>query len=117
MNPRMLKNPLIYIVSLAFILRLIGLGSFPVGLNPDEASQGYSAYSILKTGNDEWGNRLPITSIKSFLDYKAPLYTYLTVPSVAIFDLNRFSVRLPSALIGVVSVYLIYFLANAIYPG
>lgn len=113
----MLKNPLIYIVSLAFILRLVGLSSFPVGLNPDEASQGYSAYSILKTGNDEWGNRLPTTSIKSFLDYKAPLYTYLTVPSVAIFDLNRFSVRLPSALIGVVSVYLIYFLANAIYPG
>lgn len=117
MNPRMLKNPLIYIVLLAFALRLFGLSSFPVGLNPDEASQAYSAYSLLKTGNDEWGNKLPIVSIKSFLDYKAPLYTYLTVPSVAIFDLNRFSVRLPSALVGVVSVSLIYFLANAVYPG
>lgn len=117
MNPRMLKNPLIYIVLLAFALRLFGLSSFPVGLNPDEASQGYSAYSLLKTGSDEWGNRLPIASMKSFLDYKAPLYTYLTIPSVAIFDLNRFAVRLPSAISGVLAVVFIYFLANLLYPG
>lgn len=113
----MFKKPLIYIVSLAFILRLVGLSSFPVGLNPDEASQGYSAYSLLRTGMDEWGNKLPITSIKSFLDYKAPLYTYLTIPSVGIFDLNRFSVRLPSAISGTLAVIFIYFLANLLYPG
>jgi len=113
----MFKNPILYIVLFALTLRLFGLSSFPVGPNPDEASQGYSAYSIIKTGLDEWGNKPPLSAFKSFLDYKAPLYTYLTIPAVAIFDLKLFSIRLPSALAGTLAVYLIYLLSNLLFPG
>lgn len=65
----------------------------------DEASLGYNAYSILKTGRDEYGQFLPLI-FKSFGDYKPGLYVYLTIPFVAIFGLNSLAVRLPSIIIG-----------------
>jgi len=77
------------ILILAFLVRFVNLNSHPVGFNADEASFGYDAYSILKTCKDQWGNFLPLT-LKSFGDYKAPIYSYLAVPFVAIFGLTPF---------------------------
>ncbi|MCR4264105.1 MAG: glycosyltransferase family 39 protein, partial [Candidatus Roizmanbacteria bacterium] len=102
---------LIGIVLIGFILRFYELGGNPPGLNWDEASLGYNAYSILKTGADEYGAPWPL-SIRSFDDYKPPLYVYLTIPSVALFGLNAFSVRLVSALLGGLSVLVMYFLTR-----
>lgn len=104
------------ILILATILRLVRLGSIPPHLTPDEASLGYNAYSILKTGKDEYGKFLPII-FKSFGDYKPGLYIYATVPFVAIFGLNEFAVRFPSALAGVLSVYLIFLLVRLLFAG
>lgn len=98
---------LIFVIG--FFLRFYNLSGNPPSLNWDEVSNGYNAYSILKTGKDEYGNFLPL-SIRSFDDYKPPLYAYLTIPSIAIFGLNEFAVRLPSALLGSLSVIVIYFL-------
>jgi len=108
--------PLITILVLAAILRFWHLGSNPPGLTPDEASLGYNAYSILKTGKDEYGKWFPVI-FKSFGDYKPGLYVYLTVPSVAVLGLNEFAVRLPSALAGVFSVFLIYLIVNRLFPN
>lgn len=101
------------ILILAFLLRFINLTSYPVGFNADEASFGYDAYSILKTGRDQWGNFLPLT-LKSFGDYKAPLYGYLAIPFVAIFGLGEFAVRLPNVIIGTLAVYVVYHLTSEI---
>src|SRR3989344_4799221 len=105
------KLLLLAIIILAAVLRFYQLGQNPPSLNWDEVAHGYNAYSILKTGKDEFGYFLPL-SIRSFDDYKPPLYTYLTVPSVGIFGLNEFAVRLPAAIIGTLSVIAIYFLAK-----
>ena len=102
------------ILALAAILRFWALGSIPPHLTPDEASLGYNAYSVLKTGKDEYGKTLPII-FKSFGDYKPGLYIYLTVPFVATLGLNEFSVRLPSALVGVFSVLLIYLISRKLF--
>lgn len=91
------------------------LGSNPPSLNWDEASTGYNAYSILKTGKDEYGNFLPV-SIRSFDDYKPPLYTYLTVPFIGILGLTDTAVRLPSAILGTLSIIFIYFLILELFP-
>ena len=85
------------ILLVALALRIYKIGSIPPGLTPDEASLGYNAYSILKTGKDEYGALLPFV-FKSFGDFKPGLYIYLTVPAVLIFGLTEFSVRLPSVL-------------------
>ncbi len=110
------KKLLGLIVTLALILRLVFLGSIPQGFTPDEAAQGYTAYSIWLTGHDEW-NQLPsLTGFKSYLDYKAPLLTYLMIPSVGLFGLNEFAVRLPSALVGTLAVVALYFTVNKLFP-
>ena len=110
------KIILIFIFLIAFILRFWDLGSNPPSLDWDEASLGYNAYSILKTGKDEYGNFLPL-SIRSFGDYKPPLYTYLTTIPVAIFGLNEFSTRFISALFGTFTVIVGYFLVKQLFPN
>lgn len=102
---------LIIIIILASFLRLWQLGNVPPSPDWDEAALGYNAYSILKTGRDEYGTWLPLT-LRSFDDYKPPLYMYLTVPSVAIFGLNTWSVRLPSAILGILAVIGTYLLGK-----
>ena len=110
------KLPLLLLFSLILgaTLRLWHLGSYPAGFTWDEAAIGYNAYSILKTARDEHGAFLPIT-FKSFGDYKPGLYIYLAVPSVAIFGLNHFATRLPSALFGIAGIYVIYLLGNLLF--
>jgi len=78
-------------------LRFYNLGIVPNSMEWDEVSWGYNAYSILRTGKDEYGVSLPI-SFKAFGDYKQPVYVYSEVIPIAIFGLNSFAVRFPSAL-------------------
>lgn len=104
---------LFIILLIAAFLRFNQLGVNPPSLDWDETSIGYNAYSILKTGRDEYGTKFP-ASFRSFDDYKPPLYVYLTVPSIAFFGLNEFSVRLPSAILGTLSVVALYFLVKEI---
>lgn len=108
MHPKKLLV-LLLIISLAAALRLLHLGQVPPSLDWDEASLGWNAWSLYKTGTDEYGKALPV-SIRSFNDYKPPLYVYATIPSVAIFGLNEFSVRLPSAIAGILTVVTTYLL-------
>ncbi|OGG12826.1 hypothetical protein A3D77_07255 [Candidatus Gottesmanbacteria bacterium RIFCSPHIGHO2_02_FULL_39_11] len=102
---------LFLILTLGFILRFWHLGDNPPSLDWDEASLGYNAYSILKTGADEYGNFLPL-SIRSFGDYKPPLYTYLTIPPVSLWGLNEYSTRFASALLGFFTLIVGYFLVR-----
>ncbi len=101
----------IFILLLAFVLRFYQLGKIPPGINLDEAAIGWNAYSILKTGRDEYGQFLPLV-FRSHDDYKPPLYIYLTVPAVAVFGLTEYAVRFPSALLGVLAVAATYLLAR-----
>src|SRR5689334_16268177 len=91
---------------LAFFARFYQLTQFPPGLTIDEVAIGYNAYSILKTGKDEWGNFLPL-SFRSVGDYKAPILIYLTVPFIALFGETEFAVRLPVAISSLISVFVI----------
>ncbi|MBU2577632.1 glycosyltransferase family 39 protein [Patescibacteria group bacterium] len=103
------KYLFIAVFLLALFFRLYKLGEFPVGFLWDEAGLGYNAYSILKTGRDEYGKLLPLI-FKSFGDHKPGFYIYLAVPSIALLGLNELAVRLPSAIFGSFSVLFIYLL-------
>lgn len=102
------------ILLLAFILRFYQLGKVPISLEWDEVALGYDAYSILKTGRDQFGKFLPST-FRSLDDYKPPIYEYAAVPPIAAFGLNEFSVRFPSAFFGTLTVLLTFFLARLIF--
>lgn len=108
-----MKN-LIILTIISFCLRFFLLGSIPQGFSNDEASLGYNAYSILKTGKDEFGSFLPL-AFKAFGEYKAPLYIYASLPFIAFFDLNEFSVRFPSAFFGFLTIIFFYFLVKKLF--
>jgi len=105
---------LILIVLIAAVLRLWNLGNIPSHLRNDEAALGYNAYSVLNSGKDEHGGFFPIL-FRSFGDWKPGLYVYLTIPFVAILGLNEWSVRLPGAISGILSVYLLYLLVKSLF--
>lgn len=109
------KLLVIFIFFLALGLRLFGLGTNPPSLNWDEVSMGYNAYSILKTGADEWGQPFPLTNFRAYGDYPLPLYMYLAMPGIFSLGLNEFAIRLPSALFGSLMVFITYFLAKSIF--
>lgn len=106
--------PLIIICLLGLALRVYQLGEFPVGITWDEPALGYNAYSILKTGRDEYGQFLPLI-FKSFGDDKPGFFVYYLIPSVAIFGLNTFAIRFPSALAGTVMIGAVFFLVKLIF--
>ncbi len=101
------------ILIVAAVIRLWQFGKVPVGLDWDEASLGYNAFSILHTGRDEYGKWLPVI-LQSFGDYKPALYAYLIIPFISFMGLTVEAVRLPSALAGIATVALTYFLAKKV---
>ena len=107
---------LILILVLAAATRLFNLDNFPAGLNADEAAIGYNAYSLLETGMDEHSQSWPLV-FRSFDDYKPPLYFYLVLPFVKVLGLTVNAVRLPSAILGLLSVYLLYLIVNKVFKN
>ncbi len=106
---------LFLIILFAAVLRFAGLSQMPPSLNWDEISHGYNAYSILKTGKDEWGQVFPITNFRAYGDYPLPLNLYLTIPFEIIFGLNTGAIRLPHALLGTLTIIAVYFLTEGIF--
>jgi len=112
-----MKNKfLLAILILAFVLRVPFLDKFPAGLNADEAAIGYNAYSLIKTGHDEHGVAWPLV-FRSFDDYKPAVYFYLVLPFVYFMGLSVWAVRLPGALLSVLSIYYVYLLTNKLFPS
>lgn len=110
------KHLLLLIVLVAAVLRFWSLGNIPASPNWDEVAWGYNAYSIGIDGRDEFGVRFPYKYIESFGDFKPPVYAYLATVPVKIFGLNEFATRFPSALFGVLTVLLTYFLVKELFP-
>ena len=98
---------LLAILALATLVRLYRLADIPNGFSPDEASYGYNGYSLLLTGKDRFGQALPLFT-DNFGDLISTSYMWLTVPSIALFGLDEWAVRLPAALAGIATVLVLY---------
>jgi 4-amino-4-deoxy-L-arabinose transferase-like glycosyltransferase len=108
------------LLSLIFIfgtfLRFYRLGDIPNGYTPDELAQGYTAYSLLQTGKDEWG-RHDWLNFRSFGDFKPPLQTWLLIPSVKIFGLTPWAIRLPNALLSSLAIITTYLVTLSLFSS
>lgn len=113
------KSSLIFIIIffLALILRFYDLGVAPPALNWDEVSHGYTSYSLLKTGQDQWGQSWPIFNFRAYGDYPTTANVYLTIPFVRIFGLNSLSIRLPHAIFSLLFCLTIYFLTQHLFKN
>jgi len=103
----MKKRLVIFLLFLIFLgslwVRTVNSDKSPNSLGFDEAGLGYNAYSLLKTGKDEWGYKWPL-NLRSFNDYKPALYSYFSIPIMNFFGLSQSSTRAVSAIAGSLSV-------------
>ena len=107
---------LVLIIAIAIFFRFYNLSYVPPQPSVDEVSIGYNAYSILKTGADEYETKFPVL-LRAYDDFRPALFVYLVVPFVALFDLNVLAIRLPSAILGVLAVLGTYFLVKELFPN
>ncbi|MEP7199369.1 MAG: glycosyltransferase family 39 protein, partial [Chloroflexota bacterium] len=94
------------VTALAFGLRLYRLDSLPPGLHHDEALNGIEARELLTTG------ARPIYIGSGFNG--EPLLEYSMMVSEAVFGVTPFAVRLPSALVGALTIPIVFMLVRVI---
>lgn len=107
---------LVFILIVGSLARLYNIGIMPNALNADEASSGYEAYSIMKYGIDRAGNSYPVY-LYAWGSGQNALYSYFLIPFVQLLGLTIFSTRLPMALIGIMSLYVFYYLLKSIFDN
>lgn len=114
-KPHILTGLLFLLIVTIFLCsRLYKIDQIPGSVYWDEASIGYNAYSILKTGSDEWGTFLPV-HFKAFGEYKLPVYIYSVAFFESILGLNVVAVRLPAVLFSLGSLIMIFLLSRKIF--
>jgi 4-amino-4-deoxy-L-arabinose transferase-like glycosyltransferase len=91
------------------LLRLTLLERYPLPIHQDELSNTYDGWSIAQTGSDRFGSRWPFV-VRGFgePDYRPALQAWLDAASTGVLGFSTTAGRLPSALIGVVALILIY---------
>lgn len=102
------KEPLLLLaIFVGIFLRFHKLDEIPPAVYVDEAAIGYNAFSILKTGRDEYGYFMPVF-LRSFNAFSSPLYIYLSTVPIWLFGLSAYSTRFLSAFCGVLNIFVIY---------
>ncbi|MFZ3301999.1 MAG: hypothetical protein WA152_04775 [Microgenomates group bacterium] len=104
---------LIGILILGLLIRIYKITSLP--MYGDELTMVYDSYSVLKTGMDQTGERLPIT-FKMGAGRPAG-YVYGSIPFVALFGPTEWGVRSLSLLSGLGIIILMYFLGKKLFES
>ncbi len=105
---------LIGVFAVGFFLRLYRLDVVPPSPSLDEVSIGYNAYSITKTGADEYGNKFPLL-LRAYDDWRPALYVHAVIPFVSIFGLSPVAVRLMAVIFSIITLFGTYFLAKELF--
>jgi 4-amino-4-deoxy-L-arabinose transferase-like glycosyltransferase len=88
----------------------------PVYLINDEVNSGLQAYSLATTGRGTSGERLPVYFAEpEFPAGRDPMSIYATALLLKVVPLSETSVRLPSAIAGIVGVLLMYAAALSLF--
>ena len=101
-----IKKLLIALILLAIVTRFIRLDYAPPHLSNDEIGAAYAAYSISRTMRDGNNQFLPILWT-SHAGYGSPLAVYLPLVSIVFLGNSDFAVRLPSAVLGSLTIIFI----------
>lgn len=98
--------------ALGCFLRFYHLTTLPDGLNQDEASIGYEAFSLAFYGVDRYGNPFPVYPITWGSGGGSPLLIYLTALSFKLFGVSVFVLRGTVAFFGCLTLPLFYLLVK-----
>ena len=112
-NKKIYKYSLYLILTIGILIRILGITDMPNALNCDEASAGYEAFSLLNYGIDRNGNHNP-SFLVAWGSGQNALLTYLIIPLIKIFGLKTIAIRLPMAILGCISLIILYLLLRKI---
>lgn len=102
------------IFMLACAVRFALFGKIPADINQDEAMTGYDALSLLLTGADSWGITHPVY-LTGWGSGTSILYALLAKLSFYLFDISLWALRLPQAIMSILSCYVFYRLLRIFY--
>ena len=117
----MIKRVVLGVLLLAAaILYARRLGDAPVYLSPDEAIIAVDAHSLATTGRDVHGTRLPLffkiqMRGEERMGWFMPVIFYAMAAVLKILPLSEVSARLPSVLVGLTNIVLIFFVARRMF--
>lgn len=103
----------LFILLLAITVRTLAFGRIPNGVHVDEAASGYDAFALLNYGMDMNGYTNPVVLVGFGSGHDA-LYSYFSMPFITWLGLNQVSIRLANLLVGILSLFMFYFLVARI---
>ncbi len=101
--------------SAIIFVRFYQLGKIPFSLYIDELAMLVDAKSLANTSCDMHNKPFFQAMFFSYGDYKLPVYIWLASLSVKLFGVNEFALRLPSALAGLGTIFVIILLAKELF--
>lgn len=108
--------PLFFILILGAILRFWQLGSVPFGVTHDEMGYIYNAFTIAKTGKNVFGQAFPFLTWMTPNGFPfMPVPIYLSAPFFWFLNISAFAGRLPSAILGIADILLLYIFVKQIF--
>lgn len=103
------------ILAAAVLIRCIGFGRIPGGVNQDEAMAAVDAAALAKYGTDRYGTFMPVHFEAWKYGQMSVLLSYLMVPFIKLFGFHIWSVRLPMLLVSCSSVALMYLTGKKLF--
>src|SRR5512139_188743 len=97
---------LVAVMLVAATLRFVGLGQLPAGLYRDEAFYGLDAVNVLQ---GQYAIYFPANNGRE------PMFIYLLALSIGLLGRSPFAVRLPAALISLLTVPATYLMARELF--
>jgi len=104
----------VLILAVGMLVRLIGLGAMPEGVEQDEAMAAYQAYTTLTEGIDLHGYHNPVY-FEAWGNGMNALEIYLMIPMIQLFGFTDFAIRLPQAIVACFSIPVFYLLLKRIF--
>ncbi len=115
------ENKKFYALVLAFIfitgilVRVWRFGEIPAGFNQDGAMGAVDALALAHHGTDRFGMWLPVHFTAWGFGQMSVLLSYLSVPFIGIFGLNRITARIAVLIVSLLALWVIYRLSVLIF--
>ena len=104
----------VLVLAAGAFMRLYALGQVPRGINSDEAMSAYQAYTLLTSGIDLNGYHNPVYFVAWGGGMNA-LEIYLMIPFIRLLGLTELAIRLPQAILGVISLPVFFLLLRRLF--
>ena len=106
----------VIILVIGILFRVIFFDTLPGGINVDEASVGYEAWSLANYGVDRNLKEYPINLI-AWGSGQSATYAYLCIPFIQILGLTTAAIRMPNLIIGILALPVMYLVVNALFKN